>query len=61
MFPRIFQRLTDLGYGNEVERLNQVDPTILSEHPSIKQTKNLTERGGFPCPYTHADTPSHTT
>lgn len=41
---RIFQHLRDLGYGDEVERLNEVDPTILSEHSCIKQTKELTER-----------------
>jgi hypothetical protein len=52
-FARIFQRLKDLGYGNEVERLNEVDPTILSEHPSIKQIKEFTERGGFPDLYTY--------
>ena len=60
MFPRIFQRLKDLGYGNEVDRLNEVDPTILSEHPSIKQTKDLTERGGFQYTCAHADAPSCT-
>lgn len=57
-FVRIFQRLKDLGYGNEVERLNEVDPTILSEHPSIKQTtKELTERGELPDLYTSTYTP----
>lgn len=54
-FPRIFQHLRDLGYGDEVERLNEVDPTILSEHSCIKQTKELTERGGFRYLCTPAD------
>ncbi|RDB21225.1 hypothetical protein Hypma_011758 [Hypsizygus marmoreus] len=41
---KIFARLADLGYGEEVRRLNEIDPRILSAHPPIKQAKELTER-----------------
>jgi hypothetical protein len=45
--PRIIEKLTDLGWGDEIEDLNDYDSSIFSRHPVVNQPKDLTERSAY--------------
>jgi len=44
---RIIEKLEGLGWGDEIEELNEYNPIIFSRHPIVNQPKDLTDRSAY--------------